>query len=166
MAGNALPILLIGGAALLMMSGKKKKSSDWDYKDVPDAPTEAAGINEQAFVDIAFDGQPKNAYLGNQAVVAKVSGVDAGGFVHPLANETLANWYTRVAYWGAYPFHLGAPFEIPPQCMAPDLAKTLGIPCDPGFIPYRDALLRIYGLVVAEGKKRGMNMDARPGSQA
>lgn len=165
---NALPILLLGGAAALMMlAGKKKpKGRGWDYENAPDAPTDKAAVNEQAFVNIVFDGKPPNHYLGNQAVVAKVTGVDAEGFVYPAADETLANWYTRVAYWGAYPRHLGAPYEVPPQCMMPALAKTLGVPCDPGFFPYRDALLRIYGLVVAEGKKRGMNMDVRMGSQA
>lgn len=165
---NALPILLLGGAAALMMMGgkKKPKGRGWDYENVPDAPTKTGGVNEQTFVNTAFEGKPQYVFLGNQAVVEKVSGVDAGGFVYPAADETLANWYTRVAYWGAYPRYHGAPYEIPPQCMMPELAKTLGVPCDPGFFPYRDALLRIYGLVVAEGKKRGMNMDVRMGSQA
>ncbi len=163
---NPLPILLLGGVALLMMGGKKPKGRGWDHEDVPDAPTKAAGVNEQTFVNTAFDGKPQYVFLGNTAVVEKVSGVDAGGFVYPAADETLANWYTRVAYWGAYQRHFGAPYEIPPQCMMPELAKTLGVPCDPGFIPYRDALLRIYGLVVAEGKKRGVNTDVRMGSQA
>ena len=172
---NALPILLLGGAAVLMLAGKKKKNGRGrgdEAPEPPEAPSEQVAFDEQNFVNIAFDTKPQYVHLGNVGITAKVSGVDDQGFVYPLANETLANWYARVAYWGAYPQNTnqpqfaGSPYEIPPQCMAPDLAKTLGVPCHPNYIPYRDALLRIYGLVMAEGRKRGMNMDARMGSQA
>ena len=161
---NALPILLLGGAAVLMMSGKKKKGRGWDYEAAPPAPSEGVAFNEQNFVNVVFEGKPENYWLGEEAVRKNVSGVRHDGFVHPLSDETLVNWYTRVAYWGAYPYP--APYEIPPQCMMPELAKKMGVECDPGFIPYRDAVLRIYGLVMAEGKKRGLNMDARMGSNS
>jgi len=152
---NALPILLLGGAALLMM-GSKKKNGKISPTPTPTPTPGNAPIKEQGYVNIVFDTKPESAYLGDGAVKAKVSGIESDGFVYPLANETLANWYTRVAYWGAYPY---GPYEVPPQCMAPELAKKLGIACDPAFFPYRDAILKIYALVVAEGKKRNVNLD-------
>ena len=40
MAGNALPILLLGGAAALMLAGKKKKTGrTWEYEGPPLPPT-------------------------------------------------------------------------------------------------------------------------------
>jgi len=163
MSKNALPILLLGGAALAALAGKKAKPT---AKPIPTAP-EGTPFNPQSYVNIAFDTNPEYVFLGNGAVVAKVSGVDAQGFVYPLENETLGTWLTRVAYWGAYPQNknvpkfAGAPFEIPPQCMSPELAKKLGAYCDPAFLPWRDALLQVHGLVVAEAQKRGVDLSIK-----
>lgn len=159
---NALPILLLGGAAALMLATKgRSKDKKNGSPDLPDGPNNnGSGSNsssdEMNYVKIAFDGNPEYYYLGAEAVRRRVSGVDSEGFVYPLNDETLGTWLTRVSYWGAHPYP--APYEIPPQCMAPELAEKLGKPCDPGFLPYRDMLLRIYGLVVAEGKKRGVDL--------
>lgn len=166
MTAKALPILLLGGAAALMLAGKKRRglnTRDWKY-DAPPAPDEKSAFDEQNFVNIVFDGRPSTYYLGKPAADARVTGSDSEGWITPPADETLATWYTHVAYWGAYPYP--APYEIPPQCMAPELAAKLGAHCDPRFIPYRDAMIRIHNLVIAEGNKRGINLNARMGSQA
>lgn len=171
MAGNALPILLLGGAAaLVMVSGKKKKSK---FKALglpeipklpgtgqvnPTAPEWGSPVYEEQFVNTVLDGKPKSYWLGDKGQQYKVDGMDAQGFANPLPNETAANWYTRVAYYGAYPY---GPYVIPPQCMAPELAKKLGVTCDPGFFPWRDALMRIYATTVSEMKKRGMTPSGR-----
>jgi hypothetical protein len=107
---NALPILLLGGAAALMLAGKKKSKPS----PTPVPAPEGAPSGDQSYVNIAFDTSPQSIFLGDTAVAAKVSGVESDGFVYPLPDETLANWYTRVAYWGAYPHYTGAPYEIPP----------------------------------------------------
>jgi hypothetical protein len=140
-----------------MLAGKKKSKPS----PTPVPAPEGAPSGDQSYVNIAFDTSPQSIFLGDTAVAAKVSGVESDGFVYPLPDETLANWYTRVAYWGAYPHYTGAPYEIPPQCLMPELAKKLGAACDPRFFPYRDALLGIYALVVAEGKKRGVDLDRK-----
>ena len=170
MAGNALPILLLGGAAALVMAGGKKKTSKFKQLGLPEAPKLpgkqvdpsapewGTPVYEEQFVNTVLDGKPKYIWLGDKGHQYKVDGMDAEGFANPLPNETAANWYTRVAYYGAYPY---GPYVIPPQCMAPELAKKLGVACDPSFFPWRDALMRIYAATVAGMKKRGMTPSER-----
>ena len=106
-------------------------------------------VPEQEYVNIVLQGLPTAHMLYQDGIDQGVLGINAEGMVTPMPDEWLSGWLSRVAYWGAYPPHIGGPLQLPPNCL-------LEITCPDDYLPYRAALLRIMGAVKAGMTQRGI----------
>ncbi len=174
MALNKSVLYLALGAGALVMLGRRAKSNGGAKKDVtgtlpkgngpaPAPETQEQAQNEAGYVAIALDNLPTvGPFLSQDGIDAGVPGMTEDGFVKPVDGEWLSGWLTRVSYWGAYPYNMGAPIMLPPTCI-------LEVTCPDEYLPYRDALLRISEMVSDGMKERGiqdLRYDAEAGAFA